>query len=226
VLAHPDDPEFFCGGTVARWVAEGREVHYCLLTRGDKGADEPGQVPGDLANIREAEQRAAANVLGVKQVIFLSYEDGYLVPDLALRKEIVRVIRQVKPGIVITCDPTNFFPSASYINHPDHRAAGHATLDAVFPAARSALYFPELYEDEGLHPHKVKQVYVSNAIHPNTTVDVTEFLVTKLEALRAHRSQIEDFAAMEIRLKERMLDPESPPDAPRYAERFQRITLR
>lgn len=226
VLAHPDDPEFFCGGTVGRWITEGREVHYCLLTRGDKGADEPGQIAQELAETREGEQRAAARVLGVKQVIFLDYEDGYLVPDLTLRKEVVRVIRKIRPGIVITCDPTNFFPNASYINHPDHRAAGQATLDAVFPAARSAMYFPELYEKEGLLPHKVLQVYVSNAIHPNTTVDVTDFLNLKLEALHAHKSQIVDFDALEDRLRQRMLDPESPPDAARYIERFQRITLR
>jgi LmbE family N-acetylglucosaminyl deacetylase len=226
VLAHPDDPDFFCGGTIARWVSEGREVHYCLLTRGDKGADEPGHNSAELASTREAEQRAAAKVLGVKQVIFLPYEDGYLMPDLGLRKEVVRVIRQVRPDIVVTCDPTNFFPGANYINHSDHRVAGQVTLDAVFPAARSALYFPDLYEQEGLEPHKVQQVYISNAVQPDTTIDVTDYLSLKLEALKAHQSQIQDFVSLQVRLKERMLDPESPPAAPCYVERFKKITLR
>ena len=225
VLAHPDDPEFFCGGTIARWIAEGREVFYCLLTRGDKGADEAGVDPLELARIREQEQRAAAAVLGVKDVLFLDNPDGGLVPDLALRGEVVRVIRQIRPDIVVTCDPTNFFPSDRYINHPDHRAAGQVTLDAVFPASRSALYFPELLEREGLEPHKVQHVYVAGTIHPNTTVDVTQFIDRKGEALKEHRSQIRDVESLAERIRTRMQDPESPPDAPRYIERFKRVHL-
>lgn len=225
VLAHPDDPEFFCGGTVARWAAEGRRVSYCLLTRGDKGTDVTGTDPQVLARTREAEQRAAARVLGVLEVIFLDHPDGYLVPDLGLRKDIVEVIRGVRPDIVITCDPTNFFPSSDYINHPDHRAAGQATLDAVFPAAGSALFFPELMRDEGLAPHKVRQVYVAMPQTPNTLVDVTAFIERKIAALREHRSQIPDQAGLEARIRERLLDPASPPDAPRYVERFRLIDL-
>jgi LmbE family N-acetylglucosaminyl deacetylase len=225
VLAHPDDPEFFCGGTIARWVAEGREVIYCLLTRGDKGADEPGVDPLELAEVREKEQRAAAEILGVKEVIFLENPDGSLVPDLKLRMDVVRVIRTIRPDIVVTCDPTNFFPSDRYINHPDHRAAGQVTLDAVFPAARSALYFPELMEDEGLKPHKVRHVYVAGTIHPNTVVDVTDFIDRKIEALKEHRSQIRDIESLADRIRSRMQDAESPPDAPRFVERFKRIHL-
>ncbi len=112
----------------------------------------PDVDPAALARLRETEQRAAAAVLGVRQVRFLDQPDGYLTPDLALRKQVVRVLRQVRPEIVVTCDPTNFFPNDRYINHPDHRAAGQATLDAVFPAAGSALFFPELLTDEGLQP--------------------------------------------------------------------------
>ncbi|MCJ7566848.1 MAG: PIG-L family deacetylase, partial [Anaerolineales bacterium] len=114
VLAHPDDPEFFCGGTIARWVASGREITYCLLTRGDKGSDDESCSTQELAEIREAEQRAAAKVLGVHDVRFLNELDGYVLPTLELRSDIVRVIRQVKPQVVITCDPTNFFPSNYY----------------------------------------------------------------------------------------------------------------
>jgi LmbE family N-acetylglucosaminyl deacetylase len=226
VLAHPDDPEFFCGGTIARWAAAGKEITYCLLTRGDKGSDNNHRSTQELAEVREAEQRAAAEVLGVRDVMFLNEMDGYVLPTLDLRRDIVRVIRQVKPQVVVTCDPTNFFPSNSYINHADHRAAGQATLDAVYPAARSALYFPELSEKEGLDPHKVDEVYVSGAQHPSITVDITSFFEQKLAALSEHRSQIKDVGALEERLRSRMLDPESPQDDPRYIERFRHIELR
>jgi LmbE family N-acetylglucosaminyl deacetylase len=225
VLAHPDDPEFFCGGTLALWAEQGREIRYCLLTRGDKGADDARADPIALAHQREAEQRAAAAVLGVRQVEFLDQPDGYLTPDLALRKQVVRVVRRVRPDIVVTCDPTNFFPSDRYINHPDHRAAGQATLDAVFPAAGSAMFFPELLTDEGLAPHKVRQVYVAMPQTANTVVDVTATVERKIAALREHRSQIPDQAGLEARIRERLLDPTSPPDAPRYVERFRLIDL-
>ena len=226
VLAHPDDPEFFCGGTIARWAEAGREIHYCLLTRGDKGADDDTKTPEDLASTRELEQRAAAEVLGVFDVRFLDYEDGYLVPDLDLRRDIVRVIRQVRPDVVVTCDPTNFFPGNRYINHADHRAAGQATLDAVYPAARSALYFPALSRDEGFQPYKVHEVYVAGAQHPNIVVDVTTTFKKKIRALSEHKSQIRDIEALEERLKDYMRDDESPPDIPRFIERFRRIELR
>lgn len=226
VLAHPDDPEFYCGGTVARWSSEGREITYCLLTRGDKGSDDDRIPPDELARIREAEQREAASRLGVREVRFLEELDGYVMPTLDLRREIVRVIRQVRPDTVVTCDPTNFFPSNRYINHADHRAAGQATLDAVYPAARSTLYFPELSKQENLDPHKVREVYVAGAQHPNTIVDITPFLDQKLYALSAHQSQISDFEALEARLRSNLTDPNSPPDSPRYIEAFRRIELR
>ncbi len=226
VLAHPDDPEFFCGGTVARWRSEGRKITYCLLTRGDKGADDDGTPPDELARIREAEQQEAARTLGVAEVIFLNELDGYVTPTIDLRREIVRVIRKVRPTIVITSDPTNFFPSNRYINHADHRAAGQATLDAVYPAARSALYFPELFREGGLSPHKVKEVYVAGAQHPNTIVDITNHFELKIKALSAHSSQINDIEALEARLRKNMTDPNSPPDAPRIIEAFRRIELR
>ena len=226
VLAHPDDPEFFCGGTIARWAASGREITYCLLTRGDKGSDDDSLSTKELAEIRETEQRAAAKVLGVREVMFLKELDGYVLPTLDLRRDIVRVIRQVKPKVVITCDPTNFFPSNYYINHADHRAAGQVTLDAVYPAARSALYFPALSQEEGLQPYKVREVYVAGAQHPNITVDITQFFSQKVAALSEHRSQIKDITALEERMRKRMLDPESPPDDPRYIEKFRRIELR
>lgn len=225
VLAHPDDPEFYCGGTVARWAAEGREVSYCLLTRGDKGADDSAIDPDAVAQTREAEQRAAARVLGVRDVIFMDRPDGFLVPDLELRREVVGILRSHRPDIVVTCDPTNFFPSSRYINHPDHRAAGQATLDAVFPAAGSGMFFRDLERDKGLSPHKVRQVYVAGAQHPNTQIDVTAYIDRKIAALREHKSQIKDMDGLEARIRGWLLDPGSPPDAPRYVEHFQRIDL-
>lgn len=226
MLAHPDDPEFFCGGTIARWVSLGWDVSYLLFTRGDKGNDKVGADPDALAKLRMKEQRAAAKVLGVKEVEFLSYPDGYLIPDLALRQDLVRAIRIKRPQVVVTCDPTNYFPSARYINHPDHRAAGQATIDAVFPAAGSGLYFPEMMDAEGVQPHKVEQIYVALAQLPDTVIDVTRFVDLKIKALQEHKSQIKDVEQLAQRIRERMLDRDSPPEVPRYIETFKRIDLR
>jgi LmbE family N-acetylglucosaminyl deacetylase len=222
VMAHPDDPEYFCGATVARWASEGREVHYCLVTSGDKGADVEGVDSAALARLREAEQQAAAEVLGVRQVIFLRREDGMLEPNLDLRRALVRVIRQTRPDLLVSCDPTTIFPRRIRINHADHRAVGLAAVDAVYPAAGSALFFPELLA-EGLAPHKVRLVYLAGTHDPDTKVDVTEFVEQKLEALRCHRSQIDDFDEVAQSVRERMLDPQAPPSAPRYLECFRRL---
>ena len=131
VLAHPDDLEFFCGATVARWTTAGHRVSYCLLTCGEKGTQDR-EIPSDeLCSLRQSEQIAAAAVLGVHEVRFLNYPDGYLLPDLELRRDITRVLRQEQPDVVVTCDPTNLYVRDTYLNHPDHRATGQATLDAV-----------------------------------------------------------------------------------------------
>ncbi len=192
IFAHPDDAEFTCAGTVARWVAEGHEVHYVQLTNGDKGSDDPVVTPEQLTATREAEQRAACAVLGVQQCHFLGHSDAMLVPDLALRCEIVRVIRQIRPDVVVCPDPTVRWVDQQYINHPDHRAAGEATLDAVYPAARDRMTFPELLA-EGLEPHKVREVYLSGAKEPDVAIDISEYVDTKLAALRAHASQLGDW---------------------------------
>lgn len=223
ILAHPDDPEFFCGGTVGRWTQEGIEVIYVLATRGERGSDDPQISPERLARIREEEQKAAARILGVHQVIFLDYPDGSLEPSLDLRRDFTREIRRWRPDIVITCDPTVRYRD-SYLNHPDHRAAGDAALDAVFPDARNPLQFPELLR-EGLEPHRVKEVYISGAADPDMEVDITSSLPLKLAALRQHRSQIADPDALEARLKEwhRVEDEDG---TVRYIERFKHILLR
>lgn len=192
IVAHPDDAEFSCSGTVARWVAEGREVYYVLLTSGDKGSSDPAVTPEMLVATREAEQRAACAVLGVKDVIFLRRSDATLVPDLDLRRDITRVIRQLRPDVVICQDPTVQFVGTGYLNHPDHRAAGQATLDAVYPAARDRMTFPELLA-EGLETHKVREVYVTGTQEANIWVDITDYFDTKVASLKAHVSQVGDW---------------------------------
>jgi LmbE family N-acetylglucosaminyl deacetylase len=189
IFAHPDDAEFSCAGTVARWAAEGNHITYVLLTSGDKGSDDPSVTPEQLVATREAEQRAAADILGVADVIFLRYADAMLVPDLDLRRTLTRVIRQLRPDVVVCQDPTVRYVGQEYLNHPDHRAAGEATLDAVYPSARDRMTFPELLA-EGLEPHKVREVYLAGAVTPDIAIDITPYLDVKLAALQAHASQV------------------------------------
>jgi LmbE family N-acetylglucosaminyl deacetylase len=224
VLAHPDDPDFFCGATIAKWAASGHHITYCLLTCGDKGTHDLTIVPGDLCALRQAEQRAAAAVLGVECVFFLGYPDGYLVADLDLRKAVTRVIRQERPDILVTCDPLTLYSSETRLNHPDHRAAGQAALDAVFPAARDYLNFPELYEQEHLEPWIVREVWVSGTQSPNVKLDITAFWGTKINAILQHKSQITDATALVTRMNERR-DPESTPENPRFEETFRRLVI-
>jgi LmbE family N-acetylglucosaminyl deacetylase len=224
VLAHPDDPEFFCGATVARWIKAGNEVVYCLLTCGEKGTKDLSVDSDALCNLRQGEQRSAAAVLGVTDVRFLNYPDGYLVADLELRKAITRVIRQVKPDVLITCDPTTLYYGDSYLNHPDHRAAGQAALDAVFPAARDHLTFVDLWQDEGLEPHTVREVWVSGTQEPNVIFDVTDTWDIKIKALYEHKSQIGDPDKFTERMRSRHSE-DSTDENPRYEERFRRLVI-
>lgn len=225
VLAHPDDPEFFCGGSIAKWTREGHQVKYCLLTCGDKGADDVNVNPKDLCNLRNVEQRSAAAILGVEQVEFLGYPDGYLVPDINLRKDITRIIRLEKPDILVTCDPETFIVGETRINHPDHRAAGQATLDAVFPAAGNPLYFPDLLHEQGLMPHSVDEVWISLTQKPTNRVDVTDYWETKIQALYQHKSQIGDPEKFLQRMRDRRT-AESSPEKPRYEEAFRVVKFK
>lgn len=225
VFAHPDDPEFFAGATLARWAAEGADITLVLATSGDKGSSDLEMTSQALMAIRETEQRAAARVLGVRDVIFLRFPDGELTPSLELRREIVRLIRLKKPDIVVTLDPTVFWFEGRGLNHPDHRAVGEATLAAVYPTARDRLNFLLLDQHEGLVPHKVRQVYICGTASPNTRVDVTAYIETKIAALREHQSQIPDMEAMAARLRS-SIDPEAPVDAPRYVEFFRVVNLK
>lgn len=195
VQAHPDDVEFSCGATIAKWARGGAEIYYCSITSGDKGSKDPELFGEKLSATREAEQRAAAAVLGVRDIIFLNYRDAELEPTLELRRDITRVIRQIRPTAFLCQDPTQRFRDSSYINHPDHVAAGNAALAAVFPSCRDRHTFPELLA-EGLEPINVPHVYVYGTNEPNCWVDISETFETKLEALRSHVSQVgTDFAA-------------------------------
>ncbi|MFN8470733.1 MAG: PIG-L deacetylase family protein [Anaerolineae bacterium] len=224
IVAHPDDPEFSAGGTVAKWTDEGIEVTYIIVTDGSKGTDDTTITKDELVATRVKEQQAAANVLGVRNVVFLGHTDGEIVPDLALRRELVKVIRQYRPDIVVTGDPQTLITSFNTINHPDHRAVGLATLDAIFPAARNHNYFPESLGD-GLEPVYVKQVYLSGTLAPDTWVDVTNTFERKIASLREHKSQIKDMDGLAQRMRERMRTPESTEEAPSYREGFRLLKL-
>jgi LmbE family N-acetylglucosaminyl deacetylase len=224
LLAHPDDPEFFCGASLAKWARTGHEIIYWLMTCGDKGTSDRQVESQMLCTIRQDEQRSAASVIGVRDVQFMGYPDGYLVPDLSLRKEITRIIRIIRPDVIVTCDPTALYVGDTRLNHPDHRAAGQAVLDAVFPAARDHLNFIELWRDEGLEPHITREVWVSVTNQPNVTLDVTATWDVKIQALKEHKSQVRDPGGLEDRMRQR-LAPGSTPEAPRYEESFKRLIL-
>jgi LmbE family N-acetylglucosaminyl deacetylase len=224
VLAHPDDPEFFCGATTARWIKAGHQVSYCVLTCGDKGTKDLAIPSDELCAIRQKEQRQAAHVLGVEQIIFLNYPDGYLVADLQLRKDITRVLRSIRPDIMVTCDPQTLFTLNGGLNHPDHRAAGQAALDAVFPAVRDHLNFPELWQEENLEPHIVREVWVCGTLVPDTVLDVTPTWEIKIKALYEHKSQIGEPEKLAERMHNRRTE-DSTPENPRYEERFRRLIL-
>jgi LmbE family N-acetylglucosaminyl deacetylase len=189
VSAHPDDAEFGIAGSAAVWAREGRAVIFCLVTDGGAGTNEHTPDSAGLVPIRERESREAARILGVKDVVFLGYPDGTLEPTLDLRRDLTRVIRRYRPDVVVCGDPTVRWYGNEYLNHPDHRAASSATLDAIFPSAETRAIFPELLA-EGLEPHKVKEVLISHSLKPDIWIDISGTLDTKCMALKAHVSQL------------------------------------
>lgn len=189
VVAHPDDAEFMAAGTIGKWAQEGKEINYVLCTAGDKGTSDRSMPPSKLAEIRRTEQREACDRLGVKEIVFLNYEDGTLQNTLALRRDIVREIRRFKPDVVLCWDPTARWSVQGRPSHPDHRASGDAAVDAVFPSARDALVFPELL-CEGFEPHKVTEVYLAGTNDPDVWVDIESAIHLKVHAIKAHVSQV------------------------------------
>lgn len=189
VAAHPDDAEFMAGGSLAHWSSLGASIHYLLVTDGTGGSRDPNQTPEQLAAIRREEQRNAARILGSEDVTFLGYIDGRVEPTLELRLEIARVIRRVRPDVMVVQDPL-FRYGPTYINHPDHRAVADAALAAIMPVANTRLSALELI-DEGLEPHDVSEIYLSSAVTPTVWMPLTaEHLERKVTALRAHVSQM------------------------------------
>ena len=223
IVAHPDDIEFSCVGTLARWANAGSRISYVLCTSGDVGIDEPGMTRERASEIREVEQRHAAEIAGASEVIFLREPDGMLVATLELRKKLVREIRRFRPEVVVCGDPTIVWAGNDYINHPDHRAAATAALDATFPAAGQPNLFEEL-ELEGLKAHKPRKVYVTTWDESaDVYVNIESTIDVKIQALRAHISQmkewdpeksIRDWAAERARGKEMS-----------YAEGYRVVTL-
>lgn len=199
ILAHPDDPDFGAAGTLARWTAAGAHCTLVIVTDGSKGTSDRTLLPHQLIAIRKNEQRAAARVLGVQEVLFLGRPDGEVVPDLETRRLITRVVRELQPDTVITHDPGRLYYD-SYVNHPDHRAVGQATLDAIYPTARDHLNYPEHLAD-GLEPHKVKTVLLTGAVSPDYFVDISDVFELKLAALAEHKSQISDLDGLAVRLR-------------------------
>jgi len=201
VTPHPDDAEYGVAGTVARWTNEGRTVVYVVCTNGDKGTSDREMKPESLIKIREKEQIAAANLLGVKEVIFLGYPDQGLEETPQFRKDIVKQIRRFRPETVVTVDPYR-----RYIWHRDHRITGRVTLDAVFPYARDHLSYPDLLE-EGLEPHKVKEVLLWASENINHRLDITDTFPLKLNALIEYKSQVGHIPRQELEgyLRERAI---------------------
>ncbi|GAA2880877.1 PIG-L deacetylase family protein [Nonomuraea rubra] len=189
VTAHPDDADFGAAGSVALFVDRGVEVTYLLVTDGDAGGNERTLDNSGMAELRRTEQLAAAKAVGVTDVRFLGYSDGQVVPSLELRRAIARVIRQVRPDLVITHHPDRNYQFIAP-SHPDHRAVGGATLDAVYPDARNPYAFPELIKEEGLEAWTVREVWLNGGSTPNHWVDITESMDRKLAALQSHVSQV------------------------------------
>ena len=218
IMAHPDDAEFVCGGTVAKFCAEGWDVRYVLVTGGDKGTHDEAMYPEKLAAIREEEQRAACRVLGVKEVIFLGYPDGFTVDEHELRGQIVRLLRIHRPDVVITWDGFRHG-----FNHRDHRNVGVVTADAIYPLVRDRLFY-QRDEEDGLASHQVNEVLLAGTDNPDYIVDITAHWETKVDAILAHASQIggrtrEDFVKQ--RAEQVAKDGEKP-----IEERFRRWSIR
>ena len=215
--AHPDDPEFGCAGTIAKWAAAGKEITYVILTNGDKGTHDPNVRPGDLAAIREAEQWAAARALGVKKVIFLGYPDQTLENTMALRRAVAGLIRQHQPHILAAIDPWR-----PYQLHPDHRAAGFVSLDAIY-AAREYHVFPEQFMGE-VGPWRIKEAYLYWSNHPDYFEDVTDYIDQVIAAIAEHKSQIRDPEKLGERIRKRKAETGKEVGY-QYAEALKRITF-
>jgi len=198
IYAHPDDAEFGSSGTVAKWAREGVEITYVLVTNGASGSSDPEMTRERLAKIRSREQRNAADILGVHNLVELGFEDGYLYPTLELRKAIAREIRRGTPDLIISQDPTSRYWQPGYINHPDHIAVGEVVMRSINPDASSGLMFPELWKEEGFAPHKPKALLLFTFTDPDIFVDITGTIDLKVKALEAHECQVGEWPVGEF----------------------------
>ena len=187
VMAHPDDCDFGAGGTIAQWTARGIHVSYCIITNGDQGGEESGIPLEQMAAVRQKEQRDAGKALGVNDITFLNYRDGWLAPSMELRKDIVKAIRIAKPDRMVVQSPERNYERV-FASHPDHLAAGETAVQAVYPDARNPYAFTDL-KDAGFEPWRVREVWITGSPNPNHFVDITETFSKKIAALHAHVSQ-------------------------------------
>ncbi|MGH2732392.1 MAG: PIG-L deacetylase family protein [Actinomycetota bacterium] len=221
ISPHPDDAEFGCGGAIAGWVSEGKDVILCVVTNGAMGSNDPSVRREDLIATREREQREAAAILGISQVIFLGYEDGYMEDSHELRRDLIREVRRHKPDLVLGPDPSSFYIDQRYVNHPDHRAVGQSFAATITPGATTVpLYRADLY-DRGFEPHRVKACLLYATSTPDCFIEIGPFIETKVRALRAHRSQFGDAEDMEDRMRDwAKLAAEGSGQELEYAESF------
>ncbi len=201
VVAHPDDCDFGCAGSTARWTSEGRVVSYCIVTDGDAGGSDRTVTRAEVAQLRRREQTAAAAAVGVTDIAFLGHPDGRVQPSIELRRDISRVIRQRRPQRVVTQSPERNYQRI-FASHPDHLAAGEAALCAVYPDSRNPFAHMELLEQEGLEPHTVDEVYLMAMAQGDTVVDITDTIDRKLEALKCHASQYDNWEELAERIRE------------------------
>ena len=223
ITPHPDDADFWCSGTIAKWIGDGATVRYVLCTDGGKGTTDPNISSAELSKIREQEQADAAESLGVQELVLLHHPDGFLEDDDEFRKELVRQIRQVQPDVVLCPEPYR----KNLAWHRDHRITGQVTLDAVFPCARDHLHFVELWRDEGLEPHKTGTILFWGTEQADTIIDISDSMDAKFKAVSAHQSQMDGRRAKEIEefIKERAQVSEGG-SGKEYVEAFRKITFR
>jgi LmbE family N-acetylglucosaminyl deacetylase len=223
ITPHPDDADFWCSGTIAKWLGDGATVRYVLCTDGGKGTTDPNISSADLSKLREQEQADAVEALGVQELVLLHHPDGSLEDDDELRRELVRQIRQVQPDVVLCPEPYR----KNLAWHRDHRIAGQVALDAVFPCARDHLHFVELWRDEGLEPHKTPTMLFWGTENADTTIDISESMDAKIKAVAAHKSQMDGRSLKEIEdfVRERAQVSEGG-SGKEYVEAFRKVTFR
>ncbi|MCH7488418.1 MAG: PIG-L family deacetylase [Chloroflexi bacterium] len=221
IAAHPDDADFGCAGTSNLWSKQGWDFYVLVCTDGSKGTEDAELTADRLVPMRQAEQRAASAASGVKEVFFLEgYTDGELDYSRELLGDVVRIIRKVKPYVVFTHDPTQIFHGNSFVNHHDHRTAGLIATDAVYPAARDRWNFPEQIDDEGLETHNVKEIFIWGSDNPTFTVDITDIVEEKIQALLLHTSQFGEGGEFMEFVRKRWKGEDG-----RFTEKFRRVTL-